>query len=90
MKVMLKNKIRAEGKYEIRYRLFEVTENGRTYYSFEIEKNSDESFEREHADDVCDTREEAEKLYDRMYDGCVMPISLHEIAEDYICEKTCV
>ncbi len=90
MKVMIKEKLRTEGKYEIRYSLFEVTENGRTYYSFEIEQRSSDGFESKEADDVCDTREEAEKLYDRMYDGCVMPISLHEIAEDYIYGKTCV
>jgi len=89
MKVMLKDKTRKAGKYEIRYRLFEITEE-RTYYSFEIEENSDEGFERERVDDVCDTREEAEKLYDKMYDGFVMPVSLHDIAEDYIAEKACV
>lgn len=90
MKSIVKDRIRTEGGYEIRYMLFEVTEGGRKYYSFCIESHSDDGDDSNTADDVCDTLDEAEKLFDRMYDGCVMPVSLHEIAEDYIYEKTCV
>jgi len=90
MKSIVKDRIRTEGRYELRYMLFEVTDGGRKYYSFCIESHSNDGDESQTAEDVCDTAEEAEKLFDRMYDGYVMPVSLREIAEDYIYEKTCV
>ncbi len=90
MKLIVKDKMRMVGKYEIRYMLFEIIEGGRKYYSFCIEQHSEYGDESREANDVCDTICEAEELYDRIYEGCVMPISLPEIAEDYIYEKTCV
>ena len=83
MKTVIRDSSVSENGFTLRYLLFEVAENGRTDYLFNVD-------DAEQVSDVCETRDEAISLFVKMVEGCATPASLSEIAEDYIFEKTFV
>ena len=90
MKTVIRDSSVSENGFTLRYLLFEVAENGRTDYLFNVEIHSDRVDDAEQVSDVCETRDEAISLFVKMVEGCATPASLSEIAEDYIFEKTFV
>lgn len=90
MKTVIRDSSVSENGFTLRYLLFEVAENGRTDYLFNVEIHSDRVDDAEQVSDVCETRDEAISLFVKMVEGCATPASLSESAEDYIFEKTFV
>ena len=90
MKTVIRDSSVSENGFTLRYLLFEVAENGRTDYLFNVEIHSDRVDDAEQVSDVCETRDEAISLFVKMVEGCATPASLSDIAEDYIFEKTFV
>jgi hypothetical protein len=90
MKKIIKDQSITVERYLLRYVLSETEHDGRADYVFFVEQHGNGYDKQMEVGDICETKSEAEQLYNRLVEGCVTPVSLFEIAEDYVYGKTLV
>ncbi len=86
----IQSKTKTEGNCMLIYTLAEDVGLTVTDFVFTVEMIAYGEIERKTVSDICESREEALRFFDRLYENSVLPVSLAEVAEDYVFEKTFV